>query len=72
MLHNYVITVSIVCTQQVIIPCPSDRYTGQVYYERIGYSRWLMKFIVVRDIDAFIMVRTSIISNYYIIVIIIL
>ena len=45
----------------------SDSYTGQVYYERIGYNRWLMKFIVIRDIDAYMMVRLSvfaIIINY--------
>ena len=54
----FIITIPIVSTPQVIIPCPSDRYTGQVYYERIGYNRWLMKFIVIRDIDAYMMVRT--------------
>ena len=52
----YIIIIPIVSTPQVIIPCPSDKYTGQVYYERIGYNRWLMKFIVIRDIDAYMMV----------------
>ena len=45
----------------------SDSYTGQVYYEKIGYNRWQMKFIVIRDIDAYMMVRLSvlaIINNY--------
>ena len=31
-------------------------YTGQIYYIRKGYNRWQMKFIVVRDIDAFMKV----------------
>ena len=54
---SYMNIIPIVSTSQVIIPCPSDRYTGQVYYERIGYNRWLMNFIVIRDIDAYMMVR---------------
>ena len=28
-------------------------YTGQIYYERIGFNRWCMRFMVTKDINVF-------------------
>ena len=47
-------------------------YTGQIYYERKGYNKWQMKFIVVRDIDAFVKVYTLNTHYTYIIIILLL
>ena len=43
----------------------SDSYTGQVYYEREGYNRWQMKFIVIQDIDAFVKVYIHVLLIHY-------
>ena len=43
-----------------------------MYYERKGYNKWQMKFIVVRDIDAFVKVYTLYTHYTYIIIILLL